>query len=784
MVTTLALAAAATVLPLHPDADLARALALHRAGRHAEALAAADARRPQLPADARLTRWAVPFEGRTVHVALVGRAHLVLTTHASRRADPGTLPGPVTGPMLDDRTGVYDFDTVVTGFDAVTGRRLWSRRAPGHVDVALDDRTDAVYVWRERLFRLNPDTGATDAEAPLPARPARVQALVIDGRPHFGRDRSYPNADPRAPVRAFDVDTGKASDRDVLAPLRLSTDERRVLAVNTANLPGGSGTAIAVRRFKADTPDWTYQHPSASGNEPFWLDDDVVALVGDPTGKAEVVRLAGETGAVRWRVGLPRGAYAPGRDQLRDGSYPGRTWDAVGMCGDHLLAIGGEGALYFLDPKTGALAGKATPSATHLTAPRLVDGAVVVCGLDGVRAIPLDVLLRRRAADEGDWLLLRVRCLAALGRPVEALADLDGLLDLAPERAEAWAARADLCRAGGHEAGEVAARCRVLELTGRDADPELRARWGLLKRVATGHDLRADLKAAGDTVYAGTAAGWVLAIDTRTLAVERTEHPAAVARLSGAEGVTAHFYGGPPKALGGRSDDDPPAPVKGPREWNVYSGYDGPPVRWKGKDYRPKGGGTVLVLDGGEVREYKSALGPIQSWRIHLSPWGPPLGYGSGGVYELDEHLCPARRLIPTRFDLDVLLLAGDARTLGVLTNRGRTAVLQVWTRDGGRLLREQEVLSPGPLGRSDDHLVAVNGGYLLAGGDVAWVPAAADGPAWRFGFGPDPGRALPRIHFAHASLFGRPLVRDTLVFVGCRDGAVYVFDLAAITRR
>ena len=73
------------------------------------------------------------------------------------------------------------------------------------------------------------------------------------------------------------------------------------------------------------------------------------------------------------------------------------------------------------------------------------------------------------------------------------------------------------------------------------------------------------------------------------------------------------------------------------------------------------GGGTVLVLDGGEVREYKSTLGPIQSWQIHLSPWGPPLGYGSCGVYELDEHLCPARRLVPILFDAEVHLMAGDA---------------------------------------------------------------------------------------------------------------------------
>ena len=49
---------------------------------------------------------------------------------------------------------------------------------------------------------------------------------------------------------------------------------------------------------------------------------------------------------------------------------------------------------------------------------------------------------------------------------------------------------------------------------------------------------------------------------------------------------------------------------------------------------------------------------------------------------------------------------------------------------------------------------------------------------AWRFGFGDNPGRALPRIHFAHASLFGKPVVRDNLLFVGKnipeKDDAVF----------
>src|SRR5262249_49380224 len=152
---------------------------------------------------------------------------------------------------------------------------------------------------------------------------------------------------------------------------------------------------------------------------------------------------------------------------------------------------------------------------------------------------------------------------------------------------------------------EIAARCRHLELTARDLSPELRERWGLIKRIATGNDLRADLKAAGGTVYAGTSSSRVLKIDTRSLAVDRTEFPGSLARLAGTETVKAYSVGSDWRDLGAWSDADRPAPVTGPPEWRVVSGLDGRPVRWGDKHYRPVSGGVVRVLDGDKVRSYQ-----------------------------------------------------------------------------------------------------------------------------------------------------------------------------------
>jgi hypothetical protein len=362
---------------------------------------------------------------------------------------------------------------------------------------------------------------------------------------------------------------------------------------------------------------------------------------------------------------------------------------------------------------------------------------------------------------------------------------LRGLLERDPEAAEGWALRAELARQEGLEAEEVAARCRHLELTGEEVSPELRERWGLVRRIATHNDLTCDLTRLGEVVYAGTRGGWLYGIDARSLEVAvKKEFPAAFAALSGSGQLKAYFADRQSRNVAEHLDESPLLPAKPPPE--SISGYDGPLVRWKGKLYRPLGGGTVRVLDGATVTEHKTSLPRIQQWQIHISPAGP-LGYGSGGVYALDERLCPARKLIGGEGDagreFHVFFLASDSRTLGLHAWNGKAHVLQVWTRDGSRKLREQEILPPGSVRGHTGRLVALNGGYLLAAGEVVWVPASPDGPVWRFGFGERPGTSLPKIRFAHTPLFGRPLVRDNLLFVGCRDGAIYVFDVGALTR-
>lgn len=794
------LPAARAADPPDPAALLARARSLTGQGQRAAALDALDAARRALPPDDRLVRWRIDFQGHAIPVVLIGKKVLVFTSHVSRGGIPGPPALPDARPRLDDRTGGYDFDTAVTAVDLADGRKLWTRRAPGHWDVALDDRHDHVFLWREKLYRLAPATGEVEQTRDLPARAGatgRVQALVIAGRPYF--TQAQRRRGPDGPVTACDIDSGQVDRRDVMLPVRLSPDETRRLHLDTAQSPARVESIVRAGSLRlppgkaAKTEpgpgEWIVPFPDYASNEPFWFGDDVAFVSGGPASRSEVVRLDGAKGQVKWRFLLPRGVYAPGGDQLPGNAYPPDNWTALGPCGEFLLAVGGEGSLYLLDPATGRLAAKASSATTHLTFPRLADGRLVVAGIDGLRSHSLDVLLGRRAPREREIVLAQANALAALGRPADALAHARELCDANPEDAPAWELAAAYARAADRPDDEVATRCRVLELTGRDQDPVLRQRWGLLRRIATGHDLTAPARLLGDTLYLGTCSGGWRGIDTHSLeVVERRDLPAALALTTLSSSLQGFFSDRESRPLASFAEDPPEPVLPGvPREWYVASGYDGRPVRWQGRRYRPLGGGKVRVLDGATVREYASPLKGITSWNIALTPDGP-VGYGAGGVYELDDHLCPAKPLIEARrlgggSDGEVYLLAAAGPTLAVACWAGDEMELQVWSRDGKTRLRRQAVLPFRPGRYEHCRLLPLAGGYLLTGADLTWLPAA-EGPSWHFSFGPQPGRALPRLRFAHASFFGEPVVAGNHLFVPCRDGALYVFDVSRLTAR
>ena len=215
-------------------------------------------------------------------------------------------------------------------------------------------------------------------------------------------------------------------------------------------------------------------------------------------------------------------------------------------------------------------------------------------------------------------------------------------------------------------------------------------------------------------------------------------------------------------------------------------GYDGRAVRHNGRLYRPVHKGHVRVLDGQSLATHQTALEGIESWNYYVGPGGP-LGYGTGGVYALDDRLVPVRKLIDAGGDrgnrrpYSVPLMAAEGRTLAVAVYRSDQPVVQVWSADGREKVREEPAFFGGAAHAEAGRLTAMGGGYLLSGDELAWVPADRQRPPWRFALQPLPRRPM-RHHSLHDLGFGVPRLVGGKLFVACRDGGIFVFDPDRVT--
>jgi len=771
-----------------------RAVDLYQQGKHGEALQAVQQFRGQLPAPARLARWRIDFpDGGLCRSALVGQKHVYYMWHNSR-VNPHAPRELDAGPLVNDTTMRYDFNVVIACVDGATGKHLWTRQTAGQMELAVDPGSDDLYCWRgNKVFRISAAKGVVVLEKDIPKAAERVSGLTVDGRVLMHRRRIFSD-DDREPIYGgdsrnrllFNVASGELAKIDVLRPERLAPDEKRALRV-----AGLDSRTIFAESLQGKVLSWKYEHLGHSLNDPLWVDNDVIALNGFPDSKAEVVRLNGGTGKVVWRFPLPRGACVASRQAELDSGYWHHDWDAISTVADRLLAIGGEGTLYFLDPKAGRLESRTTPSAKYLAFPRVIDQHLILCTPAAIQAVPVGLLLDRKAPDERDAALLEVRCLAALGQTKEALSQVRSLLDQFPEFHEAWSVRAELARKAGLPYEELAARCNNLEQSQQDNDPVLRAEFGLVRRIATGNDITAPPVRLRDSAYIGTLAGWLYEIDLRSLDVmQKKEQPSAIRNLFERQRLWAFLDNAKEDLLTelGPWWDKPP---DGPAEWHNVDGYAGRVVRYRGNHYRPVGGG-IRVLAGGTMREYPSKLA-IESWNIHIGPNGP-IGYGTGGVYELDKNLCPVRRTIDVGKDklnqrpFYASWLATDGNTIALVTRNDDHHLLQVWTADGKQVLREERLLAMNPRDNDPTRLMSVAGGYLFCGCELLWVPQKAGVPIrrlaarWRM----QPNHlavATPYLYRPDTMLFSGPVLTERHLLVTGSDGAVYVFDTARFTR-
>ncbi len=220
-----------------------------------------------------------------------------------------------------------------------------------------------------------------------------------------------------------------------------------------------------------------------------------------------------------------------------------------------------------------------------------------------------------------------------------------------------------------------------------------------------------------------------------------------------------------------------------PNDWRIPS----PTVLYKGRYYSCDYG-QVKILDEGNL--------------IALLPTGPA-GYDNRSVFELDQHLCPIRRVIHLHDGLpgdspDAYVsssLASDGQTLCFVSTYRSIASMQIWSLDGRQKLAEIPVsIYPMPPENGDvrteaNRIAVVAGGYLFSGGELTWLSADASPKGFQLiSFATSSlhrvtvidlyrGQPAP---FPQSKNFTPPLVVNDRIFVGHVDAGIYVFDTSS----
>ena len=416
---------------------LAEADRLWQDGKFEQCLSLLDRLHKALPADARLSRWEVTFHALTQR-AVTGKRHIYfmyLRSNSSRDA-----PGRQTAlEAIDVNERGSGWHHIVVCVEGTTGKVLWSRSVRGYPGLAVDPATDSLYLRGRNIVELDAETGRILATHRLADQGRPIAGLLLGPGVVVADPPSAVEGKLPRKVNLYIPRSKRSVEVDLRTLYLMSPDETRHLTWHRT--PEASLDCLSGNQQKL----WTFRpgqrHPAFQA--PFWFGDDVLWLVGRKPARAEVIRIKGQTGEVRWRTVVPYGAYAPARRPLGSGFYSEGSWNALRVLKDHLLVIDATGRLSFLDPDDGRIVSSARASRTHLCPPAELDDALVVCSFQSVRAIPLKVLLGKSFPDERTVMARKARCLVSLGKAKEALALLDDLLRRDEDFAEAWLRRAE-----------------------------------------------------------------------------------------------------------------------------------------------------------------------------------------------------------------------------------------------------------------------------------------------------------------------------------------------------
>jgi len=590
--------------------------------------------------------------------------------------------------------------------------------------------------------------------------------------------------------------------------------------------PGGTAGRVICRDPHTGQQKWVYSVDGSIHHRPLiWNAGHLVYVL---FGTGDVVCLAARSGDVCWRYRLPA---APARDE--GSSYtPQRA--VLRRYGRTLVVLDCRHVAHFLNAESGKplasfpIVAEGVPDEhgyryKPLAAPWLVGDKLIAATERWIAAYPAGDVLAGREPTELKARALRGRLLRKLGRWDEAKKELRSLESAWPASPATLALRVELV---GPDSpfkdvdAEIAARVRLLHRTGAAGDKRLRELTGLVKRLDAGAEPTRPL-AVGRTIYVGSRHGGIRSFDAATLRpIRQAALKAGV--TSDLTYVDAHggllvFGTASRQTIAVSTDLDPRFDLPS-RSYTEYYRVAGKLIRsWPaspythlsvlhledlkfegnlkvqrypsgaaahgGKLYFVRPGGATVSFDGVEARVHDGLLKAgdfgvkrlAQAvWRINVSGTSP-VAFGANGVFEVDEHLRPVRRILPIR--TRVFAAAAHRRAVAALTEQADSTkpwLLEAWTADGTKKLplhyampRYAPYLDNPPL------LVPFGKGFLLVGRELVYARPDKRGPVWRF----FPGG----LRDAGYPTFEQPVVCGKHLFATHRSGDLLVFDLSKV---
>src|SRR5688500_18104606 len=251
---------------------------------------------------------------------------------------------------------------------------------------------------------------------------------------------------------------------------------------------------------------------------------------------------------------------------------------------------------------------------------------------------------------------------------------------------------------------------RYMALAGLETLPELERSHGLIRRIPTG-GIIAPLVPGDVAVLAGTLGGELLTIDARSGEIVASDPIPTAARSLVLRGNELYTLGwrfrrihlrtfvrvpdlprGDP-LVGWLNPEDEPGPLTA--RMVMLSGPPGP-EEFNGTIVHPIHGGGVRLQaadgDPGEFRDLPPMIQGVDAWRLTRGG-SRPLAYSRTAVWAVDEHFRPARLLVSLPDD-DIEEVIGAQNAIAIVTGPPQWAALQIWSADGGRLLRRSPLPS------------------------------------------------------------------------------------------